>query len=65
MVVGNYMHGISYLPEDCMAYKDGCRYGAYKENINDKNDSNITGWFKTKEEIQKFVNEHREYGKEM
>ena len=65
MVVGNYMHGISYLPEGCMAYKDGYRYGAYKENINDKNDSHITGWFKTKEEIQKFVNEHREYGKEI
>lgn len=40
-------------------------YGAYKENINDKNDAHITGWFKTKDEIQKFVNEHREYGKEM
>lgn len=65
MVIGNYKYGISRLPDDCMAYKDGYKYGAYKESINDKNDAHITGWFKTKDEIQKFVNKHREYGKEV
>ena len=53
MVIGNYEYGISYLPDNCMAYKDGYRYGAYKENINDKNDAHITEWFKTKDEIHK------------
>ena len=65
MVIENYKYGISRLPDDCMAYKDGYKYGAYKESINDKNDAHITGWFKTKDEIQKFVNKHREYGKEV
>lgn len=63
MIVGNYEYGISYLPDNCMAYRDGYRYAAYKENINDKNDAHITEWFKTKNEIQKFVNQHIEYGK--
>ena len=65
MIVGNYEYGLSYLPDNCMAYRDGYRYGAYKQNINDKNDAHITEWFKTKDEIQKFVNQHREYGKEV
>ena len=34
MVIGNYKYGISYLPDNCIAYRDGYRYGAYKENIN-------------------------------
>lgn len=33
MIVGNYEYGISYLPDNCMAYRDGYRYGAYKENM--------------------------------
>lgn len=65
MVVGNYKYGISILPDDCIAYSDGYRYGAYKQNLQDKNDMHITEFFKTKEEIQKFVNKNREYGKEM
>ena len=65
MVIGNYKYVISYLPDHCMAYRDGYRYGAYKQNINNKNDVHITEWFKTKDEIQKFVNQHREYGKEV
>lgn len=35
MVIGNYKYGISRLPDDCMAYKDGYKYGAYKESIQD------------------------------
>ena len=31
MVIGNYEYGIGYLPDNCMAYRDGYRYGAYKE----------------------------------
>lgn len=65
MVVGNYKYGISILPDDCIAYSDGYRYGAYKQNLQDRNDMHITEFFKTKEEIQKFVNKNREYGKEM
>lgn len=65
MVVGNYKYGISILPDDCIAYSDGYRYGAYKQNLQDRNDMHITDFFKTKEEIQKFVNKNREYGKEM
>lgn len=65
MVVGNYKYGISILPDDCIAYSDGYRYGAYKQNLQDKNNMRITEFFKTKEEIQKFVNKNREYGKEM
>lgn len=65
MVVGNYKYGISILPDDCIAYSDGYKYGAYKQNLQDKNDMHITEFFKTKEEIQKFVNKNREYGKEM
>ena len=49
MVIGNYKYGISYLPDNCMAYKDGYRYGAYKVNLNNKNDMHITEWFKTKD----------------
>lgn len=65
MVVGNYKYGISILPDDCIAYSDGYRYGAYKQNLQDRNDMHITEFFKTKEEIQIFVNKNREYGKEM
>lgn len=64
MIVNNYKYGISILPENCIAYKDGYRFGAYKQSLKDKNDLHITEWFKTEEEIQKFVNENREYGKE-
>lgn len=63
MTVDNYKYGISLLPDDCMAYRDGYRYGAYKQNINDKEDMHITEFFKTKEEIQAFVNNHKEYGR--
>ena len=65
MVIGNYKYGISYLQDNCIAYRDGYRYVAYKENINNNNNVHIKEWFKTKDEIQKFVNQHREYGKEV
>ena len=62
MIVGNYKYGISSLPNDCLAYKDGYRYGSYTENINDRNDIHITEWFKELDEVQRFVNANREYG---
>lgn len=64
MIIDNIKYGISLLPDDCIAYKDGYRYGAYKQNLNDKSDMHITEFFKTEEEIQKFVNNNPKYGKE-
>lgn len=64
MTIDNFKYGISILPENCFPYSEGYRYGAYKQNLNDKNDMHITEFFKTKEEVQTFVNENREYGKE-
>lgn len=64
MVINGFRYGISYLPANCIAYLNGYRYGAYKEDINDRDNIHITEWFKTREEIQAFVNEHPEYGKE-
>lgn len=63
MTIGDYKYGISYLPENCMAYKDGYRYGAYKQNIHDKEDMTIVEFLKNEEEIQDFVNKNREYSK--
>lgn len=63
MTVNNYRYGISLLPENCIAYRDGYRYGAYKQNIHDKNDMHITEFFKTEKEVQKFVNHNKEYGR--
>ena len=58
--MGDPWKGISYLPEDCIAYKDGFRYGAYEI----KNGStHVVEFFKTKDEIQQFVNRHPEFGK--
>lgn len=64
MTINNYKYGISVLPENCMAYKDGYRYGAYKQNLLDKNDMHVVDFFKTKEEIQIFVNNNPEYSKQ-
>ena len=63
MIVKNIKYGISRLPENCIAYKDGYRYGAYRQNLDDKNDDHVTEFFKTKEDVQIFVNSNREYGK--
>lgn len=63
MIKNNIKYGISLLPENCIAYKDGYRYGAYKQNLQDKNDMHIVDFFKTKEEVQKFVNNNIEYGR--
>lgn len=63
MIINNIKYGISTLPENCMAFKDGYKYGAYRQNMNDKNDMHIVEFFKTEGEIQKFVNENKEYGK--
>lgn len=63
MIINNIKYGISTLLENCMAFKDGYKYGAYRQNLNDKNDMHIVEFFKTEEEIQKFVNENKEYGK--
>lgn len=64
MIVDNIKYGISLLPENCIAYKAGYRYGAYKQNLQNKDDMHIMEWFKTKEEIQAFVNNNTEYSKE-
>ena len=64
MIINNYKYGISLLPEECIAYKNGHRYGAYKQNLQDVNDIHIVEFFKTKDEIQIFVNNNKEYGKE-
>ena len=63
MVIKNMKYGICILAENCIAYSDGYRYGAYRQNLEDKNDDHILEFFKTKEEVQKFVNANKEYGK--
>ena len=63
MIINNYKYGISLLPENTIPYRNGYRYGAYKQNITDKNDMHIMEFFKTKEEIQEFVNHNRAYGR--
>ena len=63
MIINNIKYGICILPENCIAYKDGYRYGAYQENLDNKRDDNIVEFFKTKNEVQLFVNNNREYGK--
>ena len=54
MVVNGYRYGISLLPDNCIAYREGYRYGAYKQNLQDKGDMHITEFFKSKDEIQEF-----------
>lgn len=63
MTIKNIKYGISILPENCIAYKDSYRYGAYRQNLDDKNDDHVIEFFKTKEDVQMFVNNNREYGK--
>lgn len=63
MTVNNYEYGIIILPDNCIAYRDGYRYGSYKQNLQDKKDTHITDFFKTEKEVQKFVNHNREYGR--
>ena len=63
MIKDNYKYGIMILPDDSIPYKDGYRYGAYKESLTNKRDTHITEFFKTKQEVQIFVNSNREYGK--
>ena len=65
MIVNNYKYGISQLPDTCIAYKDGYRYGAYKQHLQNVEDMHIVEFFKTKEEIQLFVNNNKQYGKEV
>ena len=64
MIIKNIKYGICILPDNCIAYSDGYRYGAYKENLDNKRDTHILEFFKTKEEVQKFVNANKEYGKQ-
>ena len=63
MIINNMKYGISLLPTDCMAYKDGYRYGAYRQNLDDKRDDHVLEFFKTREEVQNFVNNNKEYAK--
>lgn len=62
MTVDGIKYGISTLPENCMAYANGYRFGAYRQTIPD-GETSVTEFFKTESEIQVFVNEHPEYGK--
>ncbi len=63
MIVCGFKYGISILPGNCIPYKEGYRYGAYRVELDNPNNMHITEFFKTKEEIQIFVNNNREYGK--
>ena len=65
MIKNNYKYGISLLPEETIPYKEGYKFGAYRQNLLDKNNMHIVEFFKTKEEIQNFVNNNKEYGKEI
>lgn len=61
--MGNIKYGISVLPKDCVAYANGYRFGAYKHDLG-TGETHVTEFFKTKIEIQAFVNANPEYGKE-
>lgn len=63
MTVGNYHFGVSYLPEDCLAYEDGYRFASFKKNLYKRSAVEITAFFRTVEEVRAFVNSNREYGK--
>lgn len=62
MIKDGVQYGISYLPEGNLPYREGYRFGAYKKDLK-TGETHITEFFKTKDEIQKFVNKHREYGR--
>ena len=64
MTIKNVKYGICVLPENCIAYSDGYKYGAYQENLDNKRDAHIVEFFKTKEEVQLFVNANKEYRKQ-
>lgn len=64
MTVGNIKHDISILPENCMAYSDGYRFGAYKHDLI-AGEIHVVEFFKTYDEIQAFVNANPIYGKEL
>lgn len=63
MIKGTIKYGISLLPENCLAFRDGYRFGAYKQDLENTENMHIVEWFKDKAEIQVFVNAHPEYGK--
>ena len=64
MVVNKIKYGICYLPEGCLAYKDGYRYGAYEQDTENARNTHIVEFFKTLDDVQEFVNVHTEYGEE-
>ncbi len=61
MIKDGIKYGILLLPEDTLPCRDGYRYGAYFNNLK-TGETHVTEFFKTKDEIQQFVNVHREYG---
>lgn len=63
MIIENVKYGICQIPENSMAYNDGYIYGAYRQNLGDKMDDHVLEFFKTKEEVQIFVNNNKEYAK--
>lgn len=54
-------YGISVLPEDCLAYADGFRFGAYKA-VPD-GETTVVEFFKTEDEIREFVANHPQFRK--
>lgn len=60
MTVNGTKYGISILPEKCYPYAAGYRFGAYKETSG--GETRIVEFFKTKAEIQAFVNANPQYG---
>ena len=60
MLIGNFYYGVGYLPEGNIPYREGYRYGAYNRNIKTE-ETHITEFFKTIDEVTDFVNEHNEY----
>lgn len=61
MIISNYEYGICLLPKDCMAYKDGYRYGAYRHNREKNGETKITAFLKTLEDVSVFLSENMEY----
>ena len=61
MIISNYEYGICELPENCMAYKEGYRYAAYRQNIRKKEDTKMPEFFKTWDEVEIFLGKNKEY----
>ena len=62
---GDTLYGIGVLPEESLPYSQGYRYAAYiKDATKETYLKELVEFFKTEDEVQQFVNEHPEYGKD-